>query len=93
VALPYEGADTGSRKHGSWNSEFKDHLKRYGIKPILARVKYLQTNGKLERFFGEYENRRSAFRSFGDFIGWYNDTGILLRRKKLKRISQRGVAR
>jgi hypothetical protein len=30
---------------------------------------------------------RSVFHSFKDFIGWYNDTGIFLRRKKLKGIS------
>jgi hypothetical protein len=47
-------------------------------------VKQTQTNGKLERFFGEYENQRSAFRSFEDFIGRYNDTGLFLRRKKAK---------
>ena len=58
---------------GSWNSEFKDHLEKHGIKPILARVKHLQTNGKLERFFGEYKKHRHAFYSFDEFINWYND--------------------
>jgi transposase InsO family protein len=58
--------------------------KRDGIKPILARVKQTRTNGKLERFFGKYENQWSAFRSFEDFIGQYSDTGIFLRRKKAK---------
>jgi len=61
------------RDDGSWNSEFKDHLEKYGIKPILARVKHPQTNGKLERFFGEYKKHRSAFSSFDEFISWYND--------------------
>jgi hypothetical protein len=29
---------------GIWSSEFKDLLKIYGIKPILARIKHPQTN-------------------------------------------------
>jgi len=41
---------------GSWMSDFKSHLEKYGIRPILARVKHPQTNGKLERFL---ENIRS----------------------------------
>jgi putative transposase len=61
------------RNDGSWNSDFKNHLEKYGIKPILARMKHPQTNGKLERFFGEYMKHRSAFSSFDDFISWYND--------------------
>jgi len=52
------GSEFGAHRihdDGSWSSEFKDHLKKYGIKPILARAKHPQTNGKLERFFGEYK--------------------------------------
>jgi putative transposase len=70
------GSEFGAHRihdDGSWNSEFKDHLKKYGIKPILARVKHPQTNGKLERFFGEYVKHRSVFHSFDEFITWYND--------------------
>jgi transposase InsO family protein len=37
---------------GSWNGGFNDHLKRYDIKPISARVMHPRTNGKLERFSG-----------------------------------------
>ena len=57
----------------SWSGAFKDHLERYGIKLILARIKHPQTNGKLERFFEEYKRHRSAFSSLGEFINWYND--------------------
>jgi len=70
------GAEFGAHRihdDGSWSSEFKDHLERHGIKPILARVKHPQTNGKLERFFGEYKRHRHAFSSFDEFINWYND--------------------
>jgi putative transposase len=70
------GAEFGAHRihdDGSWSSEFKDHLEKHGIKPILARVKHPQTNGKLERFFGEYKRHRHAFSSFDEFINWYND--------------------
>lgn len=58
---------------GSWNGDFKAHLEKYGIKPILARVKHPQTNGKLERFFGEYKKHRSTFSSSDEFVSWYDD--------------------
>jgi putative transposase len=70
------GSEFGAHRicdDGSWSSDFKDHLDKYGIKPILARVKHPQTNGKLERFFGEYKKHRSAFSSFDEFVSWYND--------------------
>jgi transposase InsO family protein len=49
------GSEFGAHRihdDGSWKSDFKNHLEKYGIRPILARVKHPQTNGKLERFFG-----------------------------------------
>ncbi|MDI9616886.1 MAG: IS481 family transposase, partial [Methanothrix sp.] len=70
------GSEFGAHRihdDGTWSSDFKNHIENYGIKPILARVKHPQTNGKLERFFGEYTRHRSAFSSFEDFIRWYND--------------------
>jgi len=39
----------------------------------IARVKHPQTNGTLERFFGEYVKHRSVFHLFDEFISWYND--------------------
>ncbi len=36
-------------KDGSWDSEFKRRIGKLGIKPILARVRHPQTNGKLEK--------------------------------------------
>lgn len=53
------GAEFGAHRvhdDGKWDSDFKQHLGRYGIKPILARVKHPQTNGKLERWFGKYQS-------------------------------------
>jgi transposase InsO family protein len=34
---------------------FKIHLEKHGIKPILARIKHPQTNGKLEKWFDMYK--------------------------------------
>jgi len=70
------GAEFGAHRvheDGKWDSEFKRHLERYGIKPILARVNHPQTNGKLERWFGEYQKHRLAFSSFEESKEWYNN--------------------
>jgi putative transposase len=60
-------------ENGDWDGDFKQHLEKYGIKPILIGVKHPQTIGKLERFFGEYKRHRHAFSSFEEFIEWYNN--------------------
>ena len=70
------GAEFGAHRvhqDGKWDSEFKKHIERHGIKPILAKVKHPQTNGKLERWFGEYQRHRLAFSSFEEFREWYNN--------------------
>ena len=66
------GAEFGAHRvheDGKWDSDFKKHIERHGIKPILAKVKHPQTNGKLERWFGEYQRHRLAFSSFEVFSG------------------------
>jgi len=40
-----------------WDGEFKQHILKYGIKPILVRVKHPQTNVKIEEFVDWYNNR------------------------------------
>ena len=40
-------------ENGNWDGTFKQHLEKYGIDPILVRVKHPQTNWKLERIFLE----------------------------------------
>ena len=70
------GAEFGAHRvheDSKWKSDFKNHLEKHGIKPILARVKHPQTNGKLERWFGEYQRHRTAFCSFEEFREWYNN--------------------
>jgi putative transposase len=59
------------------NGEFKQHLLKYEIKPILARVKHPQTNDKIEKWFHTYERFRNDFSSFDEFIEWYNNLSIL----------------
>jgi transposase InsO family protein len=61
------------QENGDCDDDFKQHLEKYGIKPILMGVKHPKTNGKLERFFGEYKRHRHAFSSFKEFIECYND--------------------
>jgi putative transposase len=41
-------------------------LKLYGIEPIMGSIANPQTNGKLERFFQEYQRHRAVFHSIDD---------------------------
>jgi putative transposase len=52
---------------------FKEFLDFYGIKHIIARIKHPQTNGKIERFFGEVERRLPRFGSIDKIIVWHNE--------------------
>ena len=54
-------------------SEFEKFLLKNGIKHIPSRIKHPQTNGKEERWFRTYEENRHKFKSFNEFIEWYND--------------------
>jgi putative transposase len=52
---------------------FKEFLNLHGIKHIVARVKHPQTNGKIERFYGEVERRINKFPSIDEIVIWYNE--------------------
>ncbi len=52
---------------------FKEFLNQHGIKHIVARVKHPQTNGKIERFYGEVERRIKKFRSVDEIVVWHNE--------------------
>ena len=70
------GAEFGAHRvheDGKLDSDFKKHIERHGIKPILAKVEHPQTNGKLERWFGEYQRNCLAFSSFEEFMEWHNN--------------------
>jgi putative transposase len=60
-------------ENGNWDSEFKQYLETQGIRPILARVKHPQTNGKIEKWFDAYKQFRKEFSSLDEFIDWYNN--------------------
>jgi putative transposase len=54
-------------------SQFERFLADNGIKHILCRVNHPQTNGKLERFYGVYEQKRHQFRSIDEYVHWHNE--------------------
>jgi putative transposase len=64
-------------------AEFEVFLKKQGINHIPSRRNHPQTNGKNERWFRTYEEHRGRFKSFREFIDWYNNKIHLgLNRKK-----------
>ena len=54
-------------------SSFKDFLDENGIKQILCRIKHPQSNGKVEKFFDLYQNKRHMFDTKEEFVHWYNE--------------------
>jgi len=69
--------DHGTQFVSVWDREhsqhtFKDFLDHHGVKHIVARVKHPQTNGKIERFYGEVERRIGKFGSIDKIVHWHN---------------------
>jgi putative transposase len=54
-------------------SQFEAYLAEKGIRHILSRVNHPQTNGKLERFYGVYEQKQHQFKSIDDYVHWHNE--------------------
>lgn len=50
----------------------KEFCQSNNIKQIFGRIKHPQTNGKIERWFGLYRQKRDLFPSFKEFVYWYN---------------------
>jgi putative transposase len=70
------GSELGAHRrdeNGDWDREFKQYLGTHDIRPILARVKHPQTNGKIEKWFDTYKRFRYEFASLDEFIVWYNN--------------------
>lgn len=70
--------DNGSQFVASRNPETADHtfrkfLEYHGVRHIRARVNHPQTNGKIERFFGEVERRTPRFGSVERVVHWHNE--------------------
>lgn len=61
-------------KDGERNrNEFELFLEKSQIQHIPSRRKHPQTNGKEERWFRTYEENRMKFKTFKEFVKWYND--------------------
>lgn len=54
-------------------AEFEKFLEEEGIKHIPSRRNHPQTNGKEERWFRTYNEKRKEFKSFKEFMDWYNN--------------------
>ena len=54
-------------------TEFELFLEKQNINHIPSRRNHPQTNGKNERWFRTYEENRKRFKSFSEFVKWYND--------------------
>jgi putative transposase len=65
-------ASEGERKEKGI-SQFEQELADRGIKHILCRVNHPQTNGKLERFYGVYEQKKHQFKSIDEYVHWHNE--------------------
>ena len=59
--------------HPNSISRFQKYLLQKGIEFIPSRRSNPQTNGKLERFWYEYDKHRWRFDSIDSFLNWYND--------------------
>jgi len=59
--------------HPNSLSKFQKYLIHRGINHIPSRKSNPQTNGKLERFWYEYDKHRWRFDDIDQFLEWYND--------------------
>jgi len=58
--------------HPNSTSKFQEFLKGNDIKHVPSRRNNPQTNGKLERFWYEYDRHRWRFETIEAFLQWYN---------------------
>lgn len=57
-------------------SNFERFLEKQEVKHILCRYKHPQTNGKVEKWFDCYERHRHKFKTFEEFVRWYNEVRL-----------------
>ena len=65
------GSQFYSNKGGE--SSFQVFLEENGIRFVPSRKNNPQTNGKVERFWLEYDRHRWRFEDLHEFISWYNN--------------------
>ncbi len=61
-----------ARNREQAHHKFGEFLVHHNIKHIPTRIKHPQTNGKIERFFGEVERRIAKFGSVDKIVHWHN---------------------
>jgi putative transposase len=69
--------DHGTQFVSAWDRDlshhsFKEFLDQHDVRHIVARVKHPQTNGKIERFYGEIERRIKRSSSIDEIVHWHN---------------------
>jgi len=57
----------------SGQTQFQKFLDEKKIHHILCKYKHPQSNGKIEKWFHCYDLYREDFKSFDEFIEWYNN--------------------
>jgi transposase len=60
-------------KYNDINHPFMLFCEELGIKQLFTRASRPQTNGKIERWFGTYEQKRPLFETHTEFQEWYNN--------------------
>jgi putative transposase len=60
-------------KEGKAEHGFERFLQEHGIKHILCRYNHPQSNGKVEKWFDLYRVHRKRFKTFEEFVTWYNN--------------------
>ena len=66
-------ANIWDKKGNRGISGFEEFLREQGIKHIPSRRNHPQTNGKEERWFRTYNEKRKEFPTFKEFVNWYNN--------------------
>jgi putative transposase len=67
------GHDTQFISNIGGESRFTAFLDEKSIQHILCKIKHPQSNGKVEKFFDLYKNKRHQFTTKKEFMHWYND--------------------
>ncbi len=70
--------NTKNKERERNKNEFEMFLKKNWIKHIPSRRHHPQTNGKEERWFRTYEEKGMLFKTFKEFMEWYNDKKLNL---------------